>query len=42
MLLSAVFLNAYPTNMDYIGLSCAIIGATIMSVEIPEGLFSPK
>ena len=37
VLLSAVFLNAYPNAMDYMGLSCAIIGATVMSIEIPEG-----
>jgi uncharacterized membrane protein len=39
VLLSAVFLSAYPSNMDLIGLSLAIIGATIMSVEFPKGLF---
>jgi len=35
VLLSAIFLNAYPSGMDFIGLSFAIIGATIMSVKIP-------
>jgi len=36
VLLGAIFLNSYPSYMDFMGLSCAIIGATIMSVKIPK------
>jgi len=42
VLLSAIFLSQYPSTMDYIGLTCAITGATIMSIEIPEGFFNFK
>ena len=33
--MSAIFLGIYPSGLQSIGLMCAILGATVMSVDIP-------
>jgi len=34
--MGAIFLSVYPTGLQSVGLMSAILGATVMSVDIPN------